>query len=260
MPPPPPLRHRDKLAMPAPPALMLPRATLKANRLLAVMPDDALERLLPDMEWVTLDAGDVLYDQGIELTHLYFPGDTIVTLLLKLEGRNPTKVAVVGHEGVIGVSAFMGGAPPPGCAVVLCAGQAFKIPVATLQAEFDRAGPVMRLLLRYTQSLVTQMAQTAVCNRHHVVEQQLCSWLLACTERLKGRELAVTQEVIAGVLGVRREGVTEAAGALRELGLIAYSRGHISVVNHQGVLARACECYQVVKRETDRLLPDRLAL
>ncbi len=246
--------------MPAQPALMLARSTIQANRLLAVMPDDALERLLPHMEAVRLEAGDVLYDHDTELTHLYFLGDAIVTLLLKLEGRNPTKVAIVGPEGVVGVSAFMGGTPPPGRAVVLSPGHAFKISAANLQVEFDRIGPVMRLLLRYTQSLVTQMAQTAVCNRHHTVEQRLCSCLLACTDRLKAQELAVTQEVIAGMLGVRREGVTEAAGVLRDLGLIAYSRGHISVLNHQGVQARACECYQVVKRETDRLLPDRLAV
>lgn len=244
----------------AQPTITLPFPTIQANRLLAVMPNDALERLVPHLETVRLNAGDVLYDQGAELTHLYFLGDAIVTLLLKLEGRNPTKVAIVGHEGVVGVSAFMAGMSPPSHALVLSPGHAFKIPAATLKAEFDRSGPVMHLLLRYTQSLVTQIAQTAVCNRHHVVEQQLCSCLLACMDRLKGRDLAVTQEVIAGMLGVRREGVAEAAGVLRELGLIAYSRGHISVLNHQGVQARACECYQVVKRETDRLLPDRLAV
>ena len=239
---------------------LLSRATIQANRLLAVMPDDALERLLPAMRTVSLKAGDVLYDQGTDLTHLYFLADTIATLLLKLEGRNATKVAVVGNEGVVGVSAFMGGSQPPGSAVVLSPGHAFSIPAATLKAEFDRMGPVMRLLLRYTQSLVTQMAQTAVCNRHHVVEQQLCAWLLACRDRLKDQEMTVTQEVIAGLLGVRREGITEAAGTLRALGLIAYSRGHISVLNHEGVQARACECYQVVKRETERLLPDRPAI
>jgi CRP-like cAMP-binding protein len=237
----------------------VPRAALQANRLLAVLPDEAVGRLLPDMALISLHAGDVLYDQGTALTHLYFPLDSIVTLLLTLEKRNATKVALVGHEGVVGVAAFMGGVPPPGRAVVLSPGHAVKIPAATIKAEFDRMGPVMRLLLRYTQSLVTQMAQTAVCNRHHVVEQQLCSWLLACSDRLNGGELAVTQEVIAGMLGVRREGVTEAAGTLRALGLIAYSRGHISVLDPAGVLARACECYLVVKRETDRLLPDRPA-
>lgn len=239
---------------------LISHTALRANRLLAVMPDDALDRLLPDMTMVSLQAGNVLYDHGTDLTHLYFPLDTIVTLLLKLEGHHATKVAVVGHEGVVGVSAFMGGTPPPGRAEVLKPGHALKIPAAPLKAEFDRTGPVMRLLLRYTQSLVTQMAQTAVCNRHHVVEQRVCSWLLTCLDRMKGRELAITQEVIAGMLGVRREGVTEGAGVLRELGLIDYSRGKISVLDRDGLQARACECYQVVKRETDRLLPDRPAL
>lgn len=248
------------LAQPAITAAVPSRARIQANRLLAVIPAEALNRLLPDMEMTRLRAGDVLYEQDTELTHVYFPLDNIVTLLLQLEKRGATKVAVVGFEGVVGVSAFMGGTPPPGRAVVLSPGHALKIPAATIKAEFDRMGPVMRLLLRYTQSLVTQMAQTAVCNRHHVVEQQLCAWLLACSDRLKDGELAVTQEHIAGLLGVRREGVTEAAGALRALGLIAYSRGHIRVLDKAGVLARACECYLVVKRETARLLPDRPAL
>ena len=239
---------------------LLSRATVQANRLLAVMPDDALDRLLPDMTMISLHAGDVLYDLGSDLDHLYFPADTIVTLLLKLEGRHATKVAVVGREGVVGVSAFMGGAKPPGRAEVLNTGYAFKIPATVLKTEFDRNGAVMRLLLRYTQALVTQMAQTAVCNRHHVVEQQLCAWLLLCLDRLPGPYLTVTQEVIAGILGVRREGVTEAAGVLRQLGLIAYSRGQINILDRNGLQTRACECYQVVKRETDRLLPDRPAV
>ena len=239
---------------------LLSRATVQANRLLAVMPDDALDRLLPDMTMVTLHAGDVLYDLGSDLDHLYFPADTIVTLLLKLEGRHASKVAVVGREGVVGVSAFMGGPPPPGRAEVLNTGYAFKIPAAALVIEFERNGVVMRLLLRYTQSLVTQMAQTAVCNRHHVVEQHLCAWLLTCMDRLEDRGLTVTHDVIAGLLGVRREAISEAAGVLRELGLITYTRGHISVLDRDGLLARACECYLVVKRETDRLLPDRPAV
>ena len=245
--------------MPARPSPLLTPALVQANRLLAVMPDDALKRLLPDIQIVKLNAGDVLYEPRTDLTHLYFPADMIVTLLLQLEDGHATKVAVVGREGVVGVSAFMGGAPPPGRAEVLSPGQAFKIPAASLRAEFDRSGPVMRLMLRYTQSLVTQMAQTAVCNRHHVVEQHLCSWLLTCMDRLEGPSLAATHDVIASILGVRREGISAAAGALRELGLIAYTRGHISVLNRDGVQARACECYQVVKRETDRLLPDRTA-
>lgn len=246
-------------AEPAATRPLVSRTAMQANRLLAVMPDEALRRLMPEMDMLRLHAGDVLYDQGRDLAHVYFPLDSIVTLLLQLEKRSATRVAVVGHEGVVGVSAFMGGVPPPGRAVVLSPGHACRLPAAALKAEFDRMGPVMRLLLRYTQSLVTQMAQTAVCNRHHVVEQQICSWLLTCMDRMTGRELAVTQEVIAGMLGVRREGVTEAAGVLRELGLFTYSRGQISALNRDGLQARACECYQVVKRETDRLLPDRPA-
>lgn len=228
----------------------------QANRLLAVMPEDALDRLQADMQTVKLSAGDVLYDLRTDLTHLYFPLDTIVTLLLPSEDRPATKVAVVGHEGVVGVSVFLGGSQPSGRAEVLTPGHALKIPAASLMAEFDRGGPVMRLMLRYTQSLVTQMAQTAVCNRHHVVEQRLCSWLLTCLDRMKGRDMAVTQDAIAGMLGVRREGISEATSTLRELGLISCTRGHISVLKREGVQGRACECYQVVKQETDRLLPD----
>ena len=238
----------------------LHRSAVQANRLLAAMPHDALERLLPDIERVRLVAGDVLYGADGDLKHAYFPADMIVTLLLASSGRPSTKVAMVGREGVVGVSVFMGGAPPPGCAVVLNTGNAFKMPAAALKAEFDRNGAAMRLLLRFTQSLVTQMAQTAVCNRHHHVEPQLCAWLLTCMDRLPiGNSLPITQEIVAGILGVRREGISEAAGALRQLGLISFTRGRISLLDRPGLLARACECYQVVKRETDRLLPDRPA-
>ena len=246
--------------MAAHPHAPLPRSAVLANRLLAVMPHDALERLLQDVEKVRLVAGDVLYGADGDLKHAYFPADVIVTLLLESSGRPSTKVAMVGREGVVGVSAFMGGAPPPGRAVVLNNGDAFKIPAAALKAEFDRNGPAMRLLLRFTQSLVTQMAQTAVCNRHHQVEMQLCAWLLTCMDRLPtGNSLPITQEGVAGILGVRREGISEASGILRQLGLIGFSRGRISLLDRPGLLARACECYQVVKRETDRLLPDRPA-
>ena len=238
----------------------LPRSAVQANRLLAVMPHDALERLLQVIEKVSWVSGDVLYDADGDLKHVYFPADVIVTLLLESSGRPTTKVAMVGREGMVGVSAFMGGAPPPGRAVVLNNGDAFKMPAAALKAEFDRNGAAMRLLLRYTQSLVTQMAQTAVCNRHHQVEPQLCAWLLTCMDRLPtGNSLPITQEGVAGILGVRREGISEAAGTLRQLGLISFSRGRISLLDRPGLLARACECYQVVKRETDRLLPDRPA-
>ena len=246
--------------MAANPLAPLPRSAVQANRLLAVMPPDALERLLQVTEKVSWVSGDVLYGTDGDLKHAYFPADVIVTLLLESSGRPTTKVAMVGREGMVGVSTFMGGAPPPGCAVVLNNGYAFKMPAAALKAEFDRNGPAMRLLLRYTQSLVTQMAQTAVCNRHHQVEPQLCAWLLTCMDRLPtGNSLPITQEIIAGILGVRREGISEAAGILRQLGLIGFSRGRISLLDRPGLLARACECYQVVKRETDRLLPDRPA-
>lgn len=245
---------------PGKPPALLPRAAVRANRLLAVLPLDALDRLLQDAEKVWLVSGDVLYSAERALTHAYFPVDIIVTLLLESGGRPTTKVAMVGREGVVGVSAFMGGAPPPGRAVVLNSGNAFKIPAAALKAEFDRNGVAMRLLLRFTQSMVTQMAQSAVCNRHHQIEPQLCSWLLASMDRLpNGNTLPVTQETVASMLGVRREGIGLAAGALRQLGLIDFRRGRINVLDRPGLLARACECYGVVKRETDRLLPDRPA-
>ena len=242
------------------PRAPLPRSAVQANRLLAVLPHDALERLLQVTEKVSWVSGDVLYGTDGDLKHAYFPADVIVTLLLESKGRPTTKVAMVGREGMVGVSTFMGGAPPPGCAVVLNNGYAFKMPAAALKAEFDRNGATMRLLLRYTQSLVTQMAQTAVCNRHHQVEPQLCAWLLTCMDRLPtGNSLPITQEIVAGILGVRREGISEAASLLRQLGLISFTRGRISLLDRPGLLARACECYQVVKRETDRLLPDRPA-
>ena len=238
----------------------LPRSAVQTNRLLAVMPNDALDRLLQDAEKVRLVAGDVLYSADNTLTHTYFPADIIVTLLLETSGRPATKVAMVGREGVVGVSAFMGGPPPPGRAVVLNDGNAFKIPAAALKTEFDLNGAATRLLLRFTQSLVTQMAQSAVCNRHHQIEPQLCSWLLSSMDRLpKGNTLPVTQEMVASILGVRREGISQAAGTLRQSGLIDFRRGRINVLDRPGLLIRACECYAVVKRETDRLLPDRLA-
>lgn len=244
----------------APPLLPVPGlAGMPTNRLLAVMPEDALARLRPAMTPVALMAGEVLYDAGHALKQLYFPLDAIATLVVLTKNGDATKVAVVGNEGIVGVSAYMGGGPP-GRAVVLTAGLALRIGADALKAEFDRNGAVMRLLLRYTQSLVTQMAQTAVCNRHHRLEQQLCSWLLACLDRLPGDDIPVTQEAIASELGVRREGVTEAAGALRQRGLITHRRGCITVLDREGVLARACECYAAARQETERLLPNRLAV
>jgi CRP-like cAMP-binding protein len=232
----------------------------RQNRLLAVLPEEALQRLLPQLEMIELSAGQVLYDSGVELQYVYFPTDSIITLLCPMESGAATEVAVVGNEGIVGVSLFMGGGTTMHRKVVQSAGHAFRIKCPALMAEFDLSGVVMRLLLRYVQSLITQMAQTVVCNRHHVLERQLCRWLLLRLDRVPGQKLAVTQDVIAGLLGVRREGITEAAGSLQHQGLISYSRGHIVVLDRGGLEARACECYAVVKRETERLLPDRLAI
>lgn len=237
--------------------------------MLAAMPREALERLQPHLERVTLADGQTLYEGSDPLQHAYFPVSSVVTLMLPVNGHVPTKLALVGREGVVGISAFMGGAPH-GRAVVLNKGEAFKIPASVLKAEFDLNEAAMRLLLRFVQALVTQMAQTAVCNRHHVVEQQLCNWLLTCLDRLPqqsslpegrrtGDSLQVTQALVANMLGVRREAISEAAGNLRDLGLIASRRGRIILLDRPGLQARACECYLVVKRETQRLLPDRIA-
>lgn len=239
---------------------LLTRTAVQANRLLAVMPKDALERLLPDIERVTLVAGDRLDDVVGGLVHAYFPADMIVTVLVPTVGHQTTKVAVIGREGMVGVPAFMGNGSPYRRLVVLNTGDAFKIPATALKIEFDRHEAVMRLLLRFAQTLITQMAQNAVCNRHHHVAPQLCTWLLSCMDRLpQDHSLRVTQEMVADMLGVRREGINDAACTLRQLGLIDFSRGRISMLDRPGLLANACECYQVVKRETDRLLPDRLA-
>ena len=246
---------------PGRPLTVLHPSTVRANRLLAAMPHDALERLLQDIDRVWLDAGQMLHGADVDVKHAYFPADVIVTLMLESSGRAATKVAMIGREGVLGLEAFIGAEQPAGRrAVVLNDGYAFRLPIDALKAEFDRNGPAMRLLLRFLQSLITQMAQTAVCNRHHNVEPQLSTWLLACVDRLPtGTSLQVTQEQIAGMLGVRREGVSEAAGKLRQLGLIDFSRGRISLLDRPGLLARACECYGVIKNETARLLPDRPA-
>ena len=231
---------------------------LRLNQLLAVLPDDALKRLSPHLEKIELPAGMVLYESGSELRHLYFPLDSIVVLLCQMENGASTETAVIGNDGLVGVSLFMGGTTVSQ-AVVQSAGCAFRIKAAPMKTELDLNGAVMHLLLRYIQALITQVAQTAVCNRHHLLEQQLCRWLLLSLDRLPGNELVITQEVIAGMLGVRREGITEAAGTLQKLGLIAYRRGHITVLDRPGVEARVCECYAVVKRESQRLLPERLA-
>jgi len=206
-----------------------------------------------------LPLGKVLYESGTRLSHVYFPTTAIVSLLYVMEDGASAEISVVGHEGIVGISLFMGGETTPSRAVVQSAGDGFRLKASVMLQEFNRAGPVMHLLLRYTQALITQMAQTAVCNRHHSLDQQLCRWLLLSMDRLPGNELVMTQELIANMLGVRREGVTEAAGKLQAAGLISYRRGHITVLDRGGLEQRTCECYAVVKREYDRLLPERIA-
>ena len=231
----------------------------KQNLLLAALPEAEWERWLPNLEWFDLPLGKVLYESGGTMSHVYFPTTSIVSLLYVMESGAAAEIAVVGNEGLVGVSLFMGGGSTPSRAVVQSAGEGFRLSAAIMKKEFDRAGPVLHLLLRYTQALITQMAQTAVCNRHHSLDQQLCRWLLLSLDRLNGSELVMTQELIANMLGVRREGVTEGAGKLQEAGLIKYARGRISVLDRPGLEARTCECYAVVKTEYDRLLPGRLA-
>ncbi|OWV30106.1 Crp/Fnr family transcriptional regulator [Halomonas campaniensis] len=224
------------------------------NALLGLLPEEELSRLLPNLEKVTLTLGQSLCESGQQMKHVYFPLDSIVSLLCVMENGASTEIAVVGYEGVVGVSLFMGGETTPSRAIVQSAGQALRLKGHLLKNEFYRAGPMQRLLLRYTQALLTHMAQTAVCNRHHNVDQQLCRWLLLSIDRLPGNELIMTQELIANMLGVRREGVTESAGKLQRAGLISYHRGRINVLDRPGLEARVCECYGVVKEEYDRLL------
>ncbi len=231
----------------------------RLNRLLASLPADDWQRWQPQLEWVSLPLGQVVYESGLTMSHVYFPTDAIVSLLYVMESGASAEIAVVGHEGVVGVSLFMGGGSTPSRAVVQSAGQGWRLRGSVMQEEFNRSLPVMHLMLRYTQALITQMAQTAVCNRHHALDQQLCRWLLLSMDRLVGDELVMTQELIANMLGVRREGVTEAALKLQKLGLISYARGRILVLDRAGLEARTCECYAVVKKEYDRLLPDRIA-
>jgi CRP-like cAMP-binding protein len=228
----------------------------RQNHLLAALPVTEYERLVSDLELVPLPLGDVLYESGSQLGHVYFPTTSIVSLLYVMEDGASAEIAVVGNEGIIGVALFMGGETTPSRAVVQSAGYAYRLRGPLLKREFTRSLAMQHLLLRYTQALLTQMAQTAVCNRHHSVDQQLCRWLLLSLDRLASNELTMTQELIANMLGVRREGVTEAAGKLQDAGLIHYSRGRITVVDRPGLEAQACECYKVVKKEFDRLLPD----
>ncbi len=228
---------------------------LKKNQLLASLPEDEWQRWSPSLERVAMPLGEVLYEPGIALRHVYFPLTSIVSLLYVMENGASAEIAVVGNEGLVGVSLFMGGESTPSRAVVQSAGIGCRLKSELMMDEFNKAGPVLHLLLRYTQALITQMAQTAVCNRHHSLDQQLCRWLLLSLDRLQGDELVMTQELIANMLGVRREGVTEGALKLQKAGLIQYARGHIKVLDRPGLEARTCECYAVVKREYDRLLP-----
>ncbi|MCH4564211.1 Crp/Fnr family transcriptional regulator [Halomonas sp. EGI 63088] len=227
---------------------------LRQNHLLAALPKDEYQRLAPHLERVELTLGDSLVESGKVMRHVYFPTDSIVSLLCVMEDGDSTEIAVVGAEGIVGISLFMGGETTPSRAIVQSAGSAYRLKGQLLKDEFDRASTLQHLLLRYTQALITQMAQTAVCNRHHSLDQQLCRWLLLSLDRLPTNELVMTQELIANMLGVRREGVTESAGKLQRAGLISYHRGHISILDRPGLEARVCECYVVVKKEYDRLL------
>jgi CRP-like cAMP-binding protein len=227
------------------------------NHLLAALPPAERERINPHPQLVAMPLGKVLYESGDVLRHVYFPIDSIVSLLYVLEDGTSAEIAVAGNEGLIGIALFMGGETTPSRAVVQSAGHAYRLIGQQLKEEFHRNGELQFLLLRYTQSLITQMTQTAVCNRHHSVDQQLCRWLLLSLDRLSSNQLTMTQELIADMLGVRREGVTEAAGKLQKLGVIRYARGQITVLDRAQLEHLSCECYAVVKRETDRLLPAR---
>jgi CRP-like cAMP-binding protein len=226
------------------------------NHLLAAMPTAEFERLSAHLELVEMPLGEALYESGAQLDHVYFPTTCIVSLLYVLENGASAEIAVVGNEGILGISLFMGGETTPSRAVVQSAGFGYRLRAPLLKEEFNRAGPVLRLLLRYTQALITQMTQTAVCNRHHSIEQQLCRWLLLSLDRLSSNSLTMTQELIANMLGVRREGVTVAARNLQRAKLIRYSRGRIDVLDRPGLEQAVCECYAVVKTEFERLLSD----
>jgi CRP-like cAMP-binding protein len=232
----------------------------RQNHLLAALPAAERERLFPQLELVPMPLGEVLYEPGDALRHVFFPVDCIVSLLYVLADGASAEISVVGNEGLIGIALFMGGETTPSRAIVQSAGYAYRLNGQELKDEFHLNGEVQLLLLRYTQALITQMAQTAVCNRHHSVDQQLCRWLLLSLDRLTSNQLDMTQELIANMLGVRREGVTEAAGKLDKLGIIRYARGHITVLDRPSLEQRCCECYAVVKKETDRLLPRSVPL
>ena len=226
------------------------------NHLLAALPSAEYERLAVNLELVEMPLGQALYEAGGLLHHVYFPTTSIVSLLYVLENGASAEIAIVGNEGILGISLFMGGETTPSRAVVQSAGYGYRLKAQLLKDEFNRAGPFLRLLLRYTQALITQMTQTAVCNRHHSIEQQFCRWLLLSLDRLPSDSVSMTQELIANMLGVRREGVTAAAGSMQKLGLIKYSRGRIDVIDRAGIEKAVCECYAVVKLEFERLLTD----
>jgi CRP-like cAMP-binding protein len=226
------------------------------NHLLASLPAAEFGRLAPHLELVPMLLGEMLYEPGGKLLHVYFPTTAIVSLLYVLESGSSAEIAGVGNEGILGISLFMGGDTTPSSAVVQTAGHGYRLPARLLKEEFNRGGLMHRLLLRYTQALLTQMCQTAACNRHHSIEQQLCRWLLLTLDRLPSNELIMTQELVASALGVRREGITEAAGKLQRAGVIRYRRGHIAVLARSGLEVGACECYAVVKKELGRLLSD----
>jgi CRP-like cAMP-binding protein len=231
----------------------------KHNHLLAALPDDQWQRWLPHLEHVDLPLGQVMYESGSTLSHVYFPTTAIVSLLYVMHNGESAEIAVVGNEGVVGVSLFMGGESTASRARVQSAGGAFRLTAPLMKEEFYRAGPVLHLLLRYTQALMTQMVQTAACNKHHSLDQQLCRWLLLSLDRLQGTQMQMTRELIANMLGVRPETATEGALKLQNAGLINYTRGRIRVLDREGLEKRACECYDVVRSEYDRLLPDKLA-
>ncbi len=234
---------------------MLPPNTPKQNHVLAALPEADYARLLPDLELLPMPLGWALYESGGHMSYLYFPTTSIVSLLYVMESGASAEIAISGNEGLVGISLFMGGESTPSRAVVQSAGNGYRIKASVLKREFALGGNLQHLALRYTQALITQMAQTAVCNRHHALDKQLCRWLLLSLDRLETNELVMTQELIANMLGVRREGVTEAAAKLQKDGLIQYSRGHIKVLDRARLEKRVCECYAVVKNEYDRLLP-----
>ncbi|WP_025039485.1 Crp/Fnr family transcriptional regulator [Nitrosospira briensis] len=226
------------------------------NRLLAALPAIELERIKSHLELVHMPLGDVLCESGGRLPYVYFPTSTIISLHYILENGASSEIAGVGNEGLLGISLIMGGESTPSWATVQTAGYGYRLKASLLLQEFNRGGPIQRLLLRYTQALITQISQTAVCNRHHTIEQQLCRWLLLTLDRLNSQELVMTQELIASMLGVRREGITEAAGKLQQAEIIRYRRGHITVLDRAGLETHVCECYDVVKKEFDRLFRD----